>query len=182
MYMYLNTKMFNSTFSLEIAYIVTDDGGLIGWKNMDIAKFEFNRFQSNTLASLSGIKYDEINFLSVQIRGQLLGILYSILRNKYKKSFFQTVLLFVSSKILTIIKISLIKPIAGLIRALNDFSLFRVNNLVRAFVIKLKFTSKQFNSKWYVKSHTCVIWEKISSFMKIFICKMYQKSNLAFFY
>lgn len=73
--MYLNTKMFNSTFSLEIAYIVTDDGGLIGWKNMDIAKFEFNRFQSNTLASLSGMKYDEINFLSVQIRGQLLGIL-----------------------------------------------------------------------------------------------------------
>lgn len=42
---------------------------------MDIAKFDFNRFQSNTLASLPGIKYDEINFLSVQIRGQLLGML-----------------------------------------------------------------------------------------------------------
>lgn len=42
---------------------------------MDIAKFEYNHFQSNTLASLSGLKYDEINFLSVQIRGQLLGIL-----------------------------------------------------------------------------------------------------------
>lgn len=108
----------------------------------------------------------------------------SVLRNKYKKSIFQTVLLFALAKckILTIIKMSLIKPNACFIRALNDFYMSRVNYLVRAFVIKLKFPCKQFNSKWYVKSHSCVIWDKISSFMKINFCKMYQKSFLAFFY
>lgn len=56
------TEMTNSTFSLEVAYDFTRNGGQIERENIHIAIFEFHLFQTKELASLFIINDHKHNF------------------------------------------------------------------------------------------------------------------------
>lgn len=54
--------MANSSFSLEVAYDVTHNGGLIDREHMHIKTFRFNRLQSNKSARLFHENNNNVTF------------------------------------------------------------------------------------------------------------------------